>query len=153
MDYRAAYDRQLEQLMHDLSEVETVEAAHNFGVRAAQRLKVEATTTQEFYVGEFLNMLRHAVGRQAEAEMASCEQAISDAQLEASLAKVELQARLEAARAANDREAEHAVWGEREKRQAACQAKVDAAMSRIGVISTRLTACQDLASALGFGTT
>ena len=149
MNYRTTYDRLLEQLMHDLSEVETDESGHDFSAHAAQRLKAEAATTREFYIGEFLNMLKDAVMRQATTEIAACKQVVRDSNLEASLAKVELQARLEVARAANDREAEHAVWQEREERQVACQAKVDAAEKRVDFASIRLTAYSSLASAFG----
>jgi hypothetical protein len=151
MNYRASYDRLLEQLMHDLSEVETDESARDFSARAVQRLKAEVATTKEFYVGEFLNMLKDALTRQVEAEAAASQQVISDVKLEASLAKVELEARLSTARAANDREAEHVVWREREERQAAGQSKIDAASRRLDVPLIRLKACSSLFAAFGFG--
>jgi hypothetical protein len=57
------------------------------------------------------------------------------------------------AREAGDREAEHVVWREREARQAACQAKIDAATVRMDAIGVRVEVVKDLAmvSGLSFG--
>ena len=63
---------------------------------------------------------------------------------------VELQARLEAASPAGDRDAEHAIWREREERQATCQAKVDNASRRLDSAMIRLEAYESPASTLGF---
>jgi len=82
-------------------------------------------------------------------ETADCEQELRDANAEAATASDELQVRFDAARAAGDREAEHAVWRDREIRQVACQAKVDAASRRADIIGLRLGAVQELPSALG----
>jgi hypothetical protein len=149
VDYRAAYRSLLEQLKHDLSTVETAEEADRFVVRAASQVRGEASVTQEFYSGEFLNMFKRSVATSGRVEMAECEQAVSDAKLEASFATVELQAQLEAITAAADQEAEHALWREREERQTACQAKIDAASKRLDVLTIRIDACKNLASALG----
>jgi hypothetical protein len=149
----ASYDRLLSQLLHDLSEIETEEASHKFSSRAERQLRKEAPTVDEFYVREFLKMPTDAVASQAGIVPAECQQAISEAKLDASMAKVELQARLETASAAGDREAEHAVWREREKRQAACQAKVDAATARIDLVGFRVTALGELASTFSTGNT
>lgn len=153
MDYRAAYSSLLEQLKHDLSTVETAEDADRFVVRAASQVRGEASVTREFYIGEFLNLFKRSVSTSGKAEMAECEKAVSDAKLEASFATVELQAQLEAITAVADQEAEHALWREREERQAACQAKIDAASKRLDAIIIRVDACKNLASALGHGYT
>lgn len=149
MNYRESYNSLLEQLMHEISTIETTEAVGNFVARAASQIRSEASSTQEFYIGEFLNIFKRSVVASSTAEMAACEQGISDAKLEASLATVELQARLEAITAAGDQDAEHALWREREERQASSQAKIDAESRRIDAIGVRIDACKNLASELG----
>lgn len=149
MNYRESYNNLVEQLTQELSAVETTEAADSFVVFAASRTRSEASTTPEFYIGEFLNIFKRSVENSGRAELAACEQAVSDAKLEADTATVVLQARMEAINAVGDQEAEHALWREREERQVSCQAKVDAASRRIAAVSVRIDACVALASELG----
>ena len=75
---------------------------------------------------------------------------IEEAKAEANAATIELQARLDAARNAGDRKAEHAVWGELEIRQAACQAKIDATTARMDPIGLRIEAIGDPATGASF---
>jgi hypothetical protein len=150
VNHNEAYESLLEQLLPSLSAVETEESAGEFSARAADWVRSQAAVVPEFYIGEFLNIFKGAVVRQGRADIAACEQVKKDAELEADLAMVELNARLATAQAADDREAEHAVWREREERQSACQAKIDAATRRIGTVDFRLAALQALASALDF---
>jgi len=69
--------------------------------------------------------------------------------MEAATASVELTARYAAASAAEDRAAQHAIWGDREKLQAANQAKVDAVSARMDVLALQLKAFIALQSTLG----
>jgi hypothetical protein len=78
-----------------------------------------------------------------------CRRLIAEANAEADAASADLEKRLGAARATNDYEAEHAVWRDREARQAACQAKIDDATARIAPMSFRLETVEGLAAALG----
>lgn len=151
MNYSTAYTKLLDRLTLDLSMVETEESARGFAVQAAQSIRNQAATVQEFYIGEFWNLFKGDVVRRGTGELAECKQARKDARLEADIGTVELQLRLETATAAGDREAEHAVWREREDRQAACQARLDAISQRVGSVSLRLDACSHLASLLGVG--
>lgn len=148
-DYEKAYSDTVESLISDLWTVETPDSVTGFTVQAANHVRSQATNMPEFYIGEFLNIFKDAVVDRCRVEIAACERAISDAKADADAGTVELQARLTAAMAAQDREAEHAVWRERDTRQAACQGKIDASTRRIEFMSLRMDACQGLASALG----
>jgi hypothetical protein len=122
-------------------------------VQTAAQVREFSVKIPGFYVEEFFNIFKDSVVERVRIESADCEQALRDANAEAATASDELQARLDAARAASDRETEHAVWRDREIRQAACQAKVDAVTRRIGILSLRLGAFQELPSALGINFT
>jgi hypothetical protein len=149
IDYKTAYSDTMESMISTLWRVTTPDSARTFTSQAAQHIRSNAQNVPEFYVGEFLSLFKNAVVSRARAEIAACKRAVADTEAEADSASVELQARLTTAIAANDREAEHAVWREREARQAACQAKVDASSRHIASVNLRLDTCKDLASALG----
>ena len=74
---------------------------------------------------------------------------LRDVKAETAAASVELTARFRAARAAGDRAAQHAVWRDKETRQAAGQAKIATVTRRLELERLRLDAYKSLASALG----
>lgn len=150
MNYEEAYDDLLKQLMATLETVGTNESARLFNAQAANSVRAAAEQIPEFYIGEFLRVLADAVVKRMQTEMKAGERAIKDAQMEAAAASVELTARYTAARAAGDRAAEHILWGEREKIQAANQAKVDAVSARLDILALRLKAVEMLRSTFGF---
>jgi hypothetical protein len=150
VNYDKAYANLVEQLLAALAAVETEEAAHQFNTQAIQSIRSQAAAVREFYIGEFLSIFKDAAVSRCGVETRECEQALEDAQMEAAVGSVELNARLAAASAAGDREAEHAVWRDREELQTACQAKIDATSRSMDPIMIRLSACKNLLSALGF---
>lgn len=85
------------------------------------------------------------MAHRAKSEIAACRTAVHEAKARADVASVGLQARLTTARASGDGEAEH-VWRERESRQAAGRAEIDASKRRIDAVNLRLRTCENLAS-------
>lgn len=149
MNYEEAYEDLLKRLLATLATVETEESILQFSTQAADSVRAAAKEVPEFYVGEFLQMLGSAVVQRVQAGTAAGEQAVKDAEMEAAVASVELNARNAAASAAGDRAAQHAIWGDREKIQAANQAKVDAVSARMDVLVLQLEAFNALQSTLG----
>jgi hypothetical protein len=143
-----AYNALLEELLSALSALTTEDSAHKFVSRSAERIRAQAVLIPEFYVGEFLDMLKDGIVGKSREEIAVCEQMMKDAKSEAAAAEVEFNARLKMARDAGDRAAAHAVWHDREEIQAACQGRVDAAARRVSSASIRMDAFKDLASLL-----
>jgi hypothetical protein len=143
------YTEIIDSALTSLDAITKPEDAHPFVLRTAAQLRKASANIAEFYIGEFFNIFKDMVIERFRAESAECQQALRDANAEAATVSAELRIRLAAAHAAGDREAEHAVWREREIRQAACQAKVDAASKRVDMISLRLSVFQELASTLG----
>ena len=84
--------------------------------------------TPEFLYRRILHLFKDAAVAQVRTETAQGMRTLENAQAEAA---AELQARLDAARKAHDREAEHEVWRERDARQAECRAKIDAGTARM----------------------
>jgi hypothetical protein len=144
-----AYKTLLEQLIRALSGVDAEDSAQEFSSWAADQIRGQAALVPEFYIGEFLNMLKDGVVRQSREEIDAAEKEKKDTHLEADTAMVELNARLKTARAAGDQEAEHVVWREREEIQAALQGRIDAVARRADSASIRLDAFRNLASSLG----
>jgi hypothetical protein len=147
--YQEAYEDLLKRLLANLATVETDESALQFSTEAADSIRAAAREVPEFYIGEFLQMLASAVVQHMQAETVSGEQGIKDAKMEADMASVELNARFAAASAVGDMAAQHAIWGDREKIQAANQAKVDAVSARMDVLALQLDALTTLQSTLG----
>lgn len=135
--------------MADLSNVNSRDSARRFARDGAKLVRRQERQVSEFYVREFLNMFKDALVARYSAESEALQQAINDAKMEADVATVELTARLEAADAAGDRDAQHEVWKEREQIQLAVQTKIDASGSAATAFSPRLDAFERLASALG----
>jgi hypothetical protein len=146
--YEHAYAEVTQAVLSSLSTVDSVASARTFVSRAANKIREASASVPEFYLGEFFNVFKDAAVAQAGKEIADCQRAIEQAKAEANAATNELQARLEAALNTGDREAEHAVWRERETRQAACQAKIDTTTARMDPIGLRIGAIEDLATAL-----
>ena len=149
MNYEEAYEDLLKRLLATMATVETDESVLQFSAQAADSIRAAAKEVPEFYVGEFLQMLRSAVVERVQAETAAGTQALQDAKMDAATASAELTARYAAESAAGDRAAQHAIWGNREKLQAANQAKVDAVSARMDVLALQLKAFSALQSALG----
>ena len=133
----------------DLVTVDTPEKASTFIAQTAKQIRQWSAKTPEFYVGEFIGVFKDMVISRTEREQADCVGALGDVKAEAAAASAELTARYRAASAAGDRVAEHAIWRDREARQEAAQAKVDAITKRAKLIALRLQTYVDLASALG----
>ena len=102
--------------------------------------------TPEFYIGEFFNLFKDAAVAQVRTETARGMRTLENVQAAAAAA---LQACLDGARKAHDREAEHEVRRERDARQAECQAKIDAGTARMGLLEFHVKAIETLATALG----
>lgn len=149
MRYADAYTKLIDTALISLESIETPDNVRPFVLQTAAQVRELSAKTPEFYVGEFFSRFKDEVVERCQAEAEACQQAVHDAHAEGATASAELQARFDAAHAAGDREAEHAVWRDREIGQAAVQAKVDAAGKRADVISLRLDACLELASTLG----
>ena len=149
MNYEKAYEDLLKQLLASLATVETGESALRFSAQAADSVRAAAKEIPEFYIGEFLQMLGTSVVQLMQTETAAGEQTVKDAKMKAAAASVELTARHAAASAAGDRAAQHTIWGEREKIQAANQAEIDAVSARMDVLALQIKAFQMLQSTLG----
>ena len=149
VNYQEAYEDLLKRLLATLATVETDESVLQVSTQAADSIRAAAKEVPEFYVGEFLQMLASAVVQRAQAETAAAEQALKDVKMKADMASVELNARFAAASAVGDSAAQHAIWGDREKTQAANQAKVDAVTARMDVVALQLKAFTTLQSTLG----
>jgi hypothetical protein len=149
VNYEGAYEDLLKQLLATLATVETDQLVLQFSTQAADSIRAAAKEVPEFYVGEFLQMLASALVQRMQAETAAGEQALKDAKMDAATASVELTARLAAASAVGDRAAQHAIWRDMEKSQAANQAKVDAVSARMDVLALQLKAFNTLQSTLG----
>jgi len=76
--------------------------------------------TPEFYIGEFFNLFKDAAVAQVRTETGQGMRTLENAQ---AAAAAEPRARLDAARKAHDREAEHDVWRERGARRLNARAK------------------------------
>ena len=147
--YQHAYAEVTQAVLSSLSTVDSAASARTFVSQAANQVREASAIVPEFYLGEFFNVFKDAAVAQGRKEIAECKHAVEQAKAEANAATIELRAQLDAAQKVGDREAEHAVWREREARQAACQAKIDAAAARTDPIAVRVGVIEDLATALG----
>lgn len=147
--HEVAYAELAQVLLSDLTYVDSPGSEKMFIRQAAERVKEASRRLPEFYSGEFLNLFKDAAVSQTKVAVEDCRRLMEEANSEADAASAELEERLNAARAADDYEAEHAVWRDREIRQAACQAKIDIARERMEPMSLRLEALEGLAAALG----
>jgi hypothetical protein len=146
--YQQAYAEVAQAVLSSLSIVDSVVSARAFVSQAAHQIREASATIPEFYLGEFFDVFKDAAIAQARKELAECERAVEEAKAEANVASIKLTARLDVARNAGDLEAQHAVWREREVRQAACQAKIDTASARLDPINIRIEVIKDLAGEL-----
>lgn len=135
--------------MADLSNVESRDSARRFAREGAKLVRRQERQVPEFYVAEFIDIFKRDLVTRFSAETQGLQQAIDDAKMEASVGTVELTARLEAASAADDQDAQHDVWREREERQRVVQEKVDASGALAEKFGVRLDAFQRLAAAVG----
>jgi pyruvate/2-oxoglutarate dehydrogenase complex dihydrolipoamide acyltransferase (E2) component len=97
---------------------------------------------------EFLEMFKDAAVIQGQAELSDVEQALNEVKASNEAVAAELNVRLNAARAAGDRAAQHALWREREVRQAEGQAKVDELTRSLNPVGFRFDALKSLWSSL-----
>lgn len=147
--YEHAYAEVTQAVLSSLAAVDSTTSACTFVTQTVDKVRETSASVPEFYPAEFLNMFKDAAVAHAMEELAQCRRTIEEAKAEADAATVELQARLDAARNEGDRKAEHAVWREREARQAAFQAKIDAATAQMAPIGLRLGAIESLVTAFG----
>ncbi|MHA6781115.1 hypothetical protein ACVGOW_08980 [Pseudonocardia saturnea] len=148
-DHRAAYDALTEQLLTNLATVESRDSARRFARDGAKLVRREQRKVPEFYVGEFVGVLKDTLVARYTAESDRLQEAIEEAKMDTDIGTVELTARLEAATAAGDHNAQHELWKEREGRQLAINEKIDASGALAKKFSGRLDAFQRLATALG----
>jgi hypothetical protein len=146
--HEVAYAELAQALLSNLAYVDSPGSEQMFIREAAEKVRGASRRLPEFYSGEFLNLFKDAAVSQTRVAVEDCRRLIAEANAEADAASAELEERLSAARAADDYEAEHAVWRDREIRQAACQAKIDIARARMEPMSLRLEAVEGLAAAL-----
>ncbi len=144
-----AYAKIVQAALAYLATVNTPEKARTFVAQTARQIREFSAKTPEFHTAEFLSIFRDMVISRSERERADCERVLRDVKAETAAASVELTARFRAARAAGDRAAQHAVWRDKETRQAAGQAKIATVTRRLELERLRLDAYKSLASALG----
>lgn len=149
--YERAYAELTDTLLASWSAVASPESESSFVTEAAQRVQKLSAEVPQFYAGEFVSRFRDLVMKRVQMEIAECERAIEKTKADAGAASIRLTEQLDLARKADDREAEHAVWRERELRQAASQAKIDAISASMDPIMCRVRAAGSLMTALGFG--
>jgi hypothetical protein len=149
VNYEEAYRELHQQILTDLAKVTDEQLAADFAVRAARSIKSAAGKVHEFYIGEFIQILGNSIIQRVQDEVKMGQQAIEQAQVAAAQAAAELNARLTAANAAGDNAEVHAIWGEREKIQAAGQARVDAVSARTSVVALQMQAFEALRSTIG----
>jgi len=146
--YRKAYEELSEELIADLSRVDSPETSQQFIEQATQRITAAHDTLPEFYIGEFYEQFKGLAVKHAGALLDACEHAVRAINTEIEAENRRLNALLEAARATGDRNAEHAVWMERETLQAEKQAKIDEQQQRLYFPRLQIQNCQGLAKRL-----
>jgi hypothetical protein len=147
--YRKAYRVLQETILSSAEAVVSPESAQSFVRQSAKQIQDAKRTTPEFYVGEFFDELKTLVIATIQAESDRCRDALDAVHADAAAIGADLTARLTEARASGDREAQHAIWGERDIKQAETQGKVDAVSKRAGNLQIQLAAFQNLGSTLG----
>jgi hypothetical protein len=143
------YTELIETALPSLLTIDTPDLARTFVTQLTRHLHQTSAKNREFYAGEFFNRFKDAAVNLCRAEIEECRQVVRDVHAQADVLNAALQARLTAATATNDREAEHAVWRDRELLQAEAQAKIDQATRRTELVDFRLDAVERLASAIG----
>ncbi len=146
--YTKAYRELGEELVIDLSRVDSPETSQQFIEHTAQRITAAHDNLPEFYIGEFYEQVKVLVVKHARALVDACEHAVRDVQAEIEVEKRRLNALLGAARATGDRNAEHAVWKEIETLQAEKQAKIDEQQRRLYFPQLQIQTCKELAKTL-----
>lgn len=146
--YEEVYAELIEATLSSLSTVDTPESASRFVAQAAPQIQDLSARISEFCVPEFLAMLADAFDNPGGAESTTIKQALDDARSRNMAVEAELNARLNAARAAGDRAAQHAVWQEFEVRKAEVQAGRDELNKRVDCVALRLGAFKSLLSLL-----
>lgn len=147
--YEQAYDKLLAIGLDALSKIETEESVQPFIDTMTAQVKRDREEVNEFYVGEFIQLLKEAAWEQRQAEILACELIVEEAKDEGKAASTELTERLTEARLSGDRQAQHEIWREREVRLAQVQSRVDDATAQLRTVGIRRRACDALAKALG----
>jgi hypothetical protein len=147
--YGEAYSQVTQECLASLATVDTPEAASRFVSQAAQQIRELAAKVPEFYVSECFGRLQDAIVSQSRSEQDACKRELSEASAQTDHLNADLRARFDAAWASGDREAEHALWQERETEQAKCQTRVDAVSRRSELGHLRLDAFDSLGTLLG----
>jgi hypothetical protein len=144
-----AYQTITEDFRRQLDEVTSPESARSFVAHAVKQVKAAEATVPEFYAGELYYRFQRKVRDDLKAELATYESEIANIKLATEARSADLEARLETARVADDQEAEHAVWREREQEQTEAHAAGDTLLRRASKWTLRMGAVDDLGRALG----
>jgi hypothetical protein len=146
--YEEIYAKLIESTLSTLATVDTPESASTLVSRVAQQVRELSATTPEFYALEFLGMFTDGVRTQLLAEIADVRRAGNDGRTRSEVIEADLNARLDAARAAGDFPTQDAVRREAAVLDSEAQVDVDALQRRLNLARLRLDAFTELASVL-----
>ena len=143
--YEIAYAELNATAMSLLAALDTPEAESAFVTQVAQRIQDLSARIPEFYAGEFLHVFADSVKRWAVTEVPDLTRLSNEmtAQLN------QLDKRLEKAKAAGNREREHAMWRERQTRAGELLAEIEDGKRCSELWILRLGACERLATTFG----
>ena len=144
-----AYAVLTEATLSFLATVDTPESASAFATQVAQQIRDLSARIPEFYALEFFDMFKDAVVNLTNSDMENTKRALNEVLGRNEAVAAELNVRLNAARAAGDRAAQHALWREREVRQAEGQAKVDELTRSLNPVGFRFDALREPLVVLG----
>lgn len=131
-------------LLAALAAVDSADSALAFTGRAVRQLNSLASP-----VGKAFEAFKDAAVAQTRAETHRLGGIVNRANAEAEVASQDLRARMKVAREAGDKDAQAAIWQERDSRQAEGQGKIDAASARLDDIKLQIAAVKSVGEALG----
>jgi hypothetical protein len=143
--YAEAYEMIGEELRRMLETVTTDEDAHAFVEQATQRVISAAASVPEFYPGEFYVPWGQVTREDLIAEATKVQCAMEDLIAAPAAVVDEFNERLRIAREAGDREAEHEVWREEDRKRK----EMAAVLNQGNALLVRLKAVHELGTALG----
>lgn len=149
LNHEGAYAVLAAEIVAGLDAAVSPQAIDEVITRAGDAIRREAGTVPEFYVGEFFDRLNSAIMERMNIEVKKCEEVIASVQAQADVGSLDLNTRLSVARQEHDQDAEHAIWRERDLKQAEIQGTIDSATSRITLVAMWPTAIKRLASHMG----
>jgi hypothetical protein len=150
LHYREAYEKTAVELFQLLSNVTTKWAAQSFTEEAVSRVKAVAAVTDEFYIGEFYSWFRQEANEESKRQSTKLTEELAEIRSTTEEALADVNERLFEARTAGDRGAEHALWGEAERKQTEPQAAVERIRRQLRADLWQIYAVLDMAPGLGF---